>query len=334
MKIKLTFVATILSGVIVTSCVSPRVVEDIKKKNAQIEKENAELKALNESLKSENTEITAELVRLKKEISGLQRDTSIQGISLRKIIVNYDKLNEQYNEMLRNTEKMLAGSESETRKALRELQTAQEKLQEKEDKLRILDAELKEERARLDKLSAKLDEREKKVNELTQILREKEETVTKLREKISQALRGFEGSGLTVVEKNGKVYVSMDERLLFASGSTTVDSRGRQAIVELGRALEKEPDINVMIEGHTDNVPLSGSGPIKDNWDLSVLRATSIAKILLENKNISPSRVIVAGRGEHQPVAPNDTRENRAKNRRTEIILTPKLNELFKILEN
>jgi chemotaxis protein MotB len=214
------------------------------------------------------------------------------------------------------------------------LQIAKEKLQQKEDMLRVLEAELIEERSQLDKLSAKLLEREKKVNELNQILKEKEDAVTKLKNKISQALRGFEGSGLTIVEKNGKVYVSMDEKLLFASGSTTVDSRGRQAIVEIAKALEKEADINVMIEGHTDNVPLSGSGAIKDNWDLSVLRATSIAKIMLENKNIDPSRIIVAGRGEHQPIAPNDTRENKAKNRRTEIILTPKLNELFQILEN
>jgi chemotaxis protein MotB len=132
--------------------------------------------------------------------------------------------------------------------------------------------------------------------------------------------------------KNGKVYVMLEERLLFATGSTVVDPKGVEALRELGKVLEKNPDINVLIEGHTDNVPMKGAGEIKDNWDLSVMRATSVVKILLNSK-ITPARITAAGRGEFVPIESNETAELRKKNRRIEVILTPKLDEILKVLE-
>ncbi len=153
--------------------------------------------------------------------------------------------------------------------------------------------------------------------------------VNALKKAVSDALVGFENNGLTVTKKNGKVYVSMEEKLLFASGSTVVDSKGEGALKEIAKVLEKNADINVLIEGHTDNVPISG-GAIKDNWDLSVLRATSVVRILTKHADIDPTRLTPAGRGPYLPVDNANSTDARRKNRRIEIILSPKLDELFK----
>ena len=154
-----------------------------------------------------------------------------------------------------------------------------------------------------------------------------------LRQKVADALMGFEGQGLTVTRKDGKVYVSLDEKLLFKSGSTVVDPNGVCALKQLAVVLAKNPDIDIMIEGHTDDVPFRKGSTVKDNWDLSVLRATSIVRILLDGSGIEPTRLTVAGRGEFLPVDSGQTTEARRKNRRTEIILSPDLSEVFKILE-
>ena len=143
---------------------------------------------------------------------------------------------------------------------------------------------------------------------------------------------GFDGSGLKVIEKNGKVYVSMDEKLLFESGKTEVSPRGREALAQLAGVLAQEKDLNVMVEGHTDNVEYNGSGPIHDNWDLSTKRATAVVTILTENTGINPRNLTAAGRSEYAPVASNETSEGKSKNRRIEIILTPKLDEISKML--
>ena len=150
---------------------------------------------------------------------------------------------------------------------------------------------------------------------------------------MSNALKGFEGSGLKVHEKDGKVYVSMDDKLLFASGSWTINEQGLKAIKQLAQVLENETDISVNIEGHTDNVPYRGSGQVKDNWDLSVMRATSVVKALLQSGNIAPTRLSASGRSEYLPLDENNTPEARAKNRRTEIILTPNLDQLFQLIQ-
>jgi chemotaxis protein MotB len=144
---------------------------------------------------------------------------------------------------------------------------------------------------------------------------------------------GFENQGLAVTQKNGKVYVSLEEKLLFKSGSTVVDPKGAAALKKLSGVLEQNPDINVMIEGHTDDVPVIAGSTYKDNWDLSVLRATSIVRILLDGSKINPERLTTAGRSQYQPVEPAKTAESRQKNRRTEIILSPKLDELYKLVE-
>ncbi|HAA20832.1 MAG TPA: hypothetical protein DCP28_19505, partial [Cytophagales bacterium] len=179
-----------------------------------------------------------------------------------------------------------------------------------------------------------LRQREARVSELEQVIADKEAATDALRQKVSQALLSFAESDLTVEVRNGKVYVSLSEDLLFQSGSASVDPKGVDALRKLAGVLLDNQDISITVEGHTDDVPLGRSSTyLKDNWDLSVLRATSIVRILT-NAGVPPSNVIASGRGEFIPVASNETPEGRANNRRTEIILTPKLDELFSILES
>ncbi len=171
-----------------------------------------------------------------------------------------------------------------------------------------------------------------RVAEMQRILDEKDAATKALRQKVSDALLGFNSRDLQVNVKNGKVYVSLSEQLLFKSGAIKVDPAGQDALIKLANALTGNKDINVLIEGHTDNVPIKGVvNGAKDNWDLSVLRATEITRLLVAS-GIDPTQITPSGKGQYLPLAPNDTPQNKALNRRTDIILTPKLDELFSIL--
>jgi chemotaxis protein MotB len=172
-----------------------------------------------------------------------------------------------------------------------------------------------------------------KLQELQNALDEQSAAVASLKNKLNTALRGFYDQGLSVYEKNGKVYVSLEEQLMFKTGSYTLDPKGKEAIRSLGEVLASNPEINILVEGHTDNVPLNGAAQIKDNWDLSVMRATAVTKIILNNTNIAPNRITASGRGEFVPLEEGETPEARKKNRRTEIILTPNLSEVLDIIQ-
>jgi chemotaxis protein MotB len=182
------------------------------------------------------------------------------------------------------------------------------------------------------RLEADIKERSQRIAELEALIAAKDQAMTNLKNAISSALTAFEGKGLTVEQRNGKVYVSMENKLLFKSGSWSVGSDGRKAIVQLGKVLGENPDIAVLIEGHTDNVPFSNGGQISGNWDLSTKRATSIIEILSENDAINLENLTAAGRSEYAPIATNETTEGKAKNRRIEVVLTPKLDEISKLL--
>jgi chemotaxis protein MotB len=217
---------------------------------------------------------------------------------------------------------------------LKQLQSTQDDLKKREEALKKTESTLDEKRRNIEVMELELAKRDARLKDLEKILFRKDSVVNALKASVSKALLGFENDGLTVKVKNGKVYVSLEEKLLFKSGSINVDPKGIDALKKLAKVLESNTDINVSIEGHTDNVPYKSGGSIKDNWDLSVQRATSIIRILLDNSGIDPKRLTANGRGEYSPLVSNSTAESRAKNRRTEIILTPKLDELFKILEN
>ncbi len=183
----------------------------------------------------------------------------------------------------------------------------------------------------LDAKEKLLSEREKTLNEMRQIIARQDSMTNSLNSILRNALLGFNSDELSVEIKNGKVYVSMSDKLLFQSGSSAVENKGKDALKLLAGVLDKNPDIDILVEGHTDNVPIKTS-VYKDNWDLSVARATSIVRILTNDYKIAPTRMTASGKGEYFPKADNETPEGRAKNRRTEIILSPKLDELMKLL--
>lgn len=308
------------------SCVPAKVHEELKAKYTACEEERTTLNAEKQAWLVKETEMQSELDRLNEEQAKLMQDTTETGLALRKIRRNYGELNRTYELLLENNSTLLAENARENQKLLTKLEVLQTELQAKEDSL-------KAENARLETISTQLQMRESRVNELESMISRKDSAVEFLRSKVQKALLGFEGKGLTVEERNGKVYVSLENSLLFASGSWTVGSEGKKALGQLAEVLSQQTDINVLIEGHTDDDPYNGSSTVKDNWDLSVMRATSIVKILSENKNIDPKRLTAAGRSEYVPLAPNDSSENKAKNRRIEIIITPDLSELADLLE-
>lgn len=264
----------------------------------------------------------AELDNLNKSVAQLKNDTTSLGESLRTTAQKLDGLNTEYDQLNAYYKNLLNSSG----KLNRDLSLQKEQLlaiQENLERTRKLN----------DSLSTSLDEREKKVKELEQVLASKDKAVQDLKNRISNALLNFKENDLTVNVKNGKVYVSLAEQLLFRSGSIEVDNKGVTALQQLAKALKDQKDIHIMVEGHTDNVPISKKSQyMQDNWDLSVMRATSITRILTKG-GVDPGQITASGKGEFSPLAANTTAENKQKNRRTEIIITPNLDELFKILE-
>jgi len=314
---KLFFILLIIAAL--TSCVSSKQFNDQNKKLDAAKAENEALKKENMELAIKNTETEAALDRLKqKNETLLTKNKNLlyqQEVNSRAI----ENLNNEKTELGKQIEALRAGSSTEIKKLLEQLQETMDELNIREDKLKKAEEELEARNTRL--------------IELKEILKQKDLAVKELKTKVSDALTGFTNNGLTVYEKNGKVYVSLEEQLLFKTGKWDVDQKGQQALRNLAEVLAQNPEINIMVEGHTDNVPMQGSGEVKDNWDLSVMRATAVTKILTQNTGVGPSRIISAGRSEYVPVDSADTPEARQKNRRTEIILTPKLDELLKIIE-
>jgi chemotaxis protein MotB len=321
--------------VILSSCVTKKKYLEVENARKNCEQENTALKNQNIDLTTQVNEMQSKLLSLGSQNAQMARDSAATGQELRNLKDQYNRLNKSYEDLNNTLSKNTQMSSAEMQRLLAELQKSKEDLQLKEDLLKKTERELDGQKTSLDDLSAKLSEKEKRLNELQSILDRKDSIVKALKDKVMAALTGFVGKGLSVEMKNGKVYVHMDEKLLFATGSFEVAPNGVEALKNLAKVLETNPDINITVEGHTDNVAYkSGSGPINDNWDLSAMRATAVVKILLKNSKVSPARLMAAGRSQYWPLDAANTPEARSKNRRTEIILTPKLDELFKILES
>lgn len=192
---------------------------------------------------------------------------------------------------------------------------------------------LKEKSDELNKKEKLLAEREKALTEMKQIIERKDSVTNRLNDILRNALLGFNSDELSVEIKNGKVYVSMSDKLLFKSGSAAVESKGVEALKVLADVLNKNADIDILVEGHTDSIPIK-TALFKDNWDLSVIRATSITRTLTDDYKVAANRITASGKGDVFPKAENSTPEGRAKNRRTEIILSPKLDEIMNLLNN
>lgn len=322
----------ILAITALTACVPARLLDESKTKLNACETELASIKKSSQENDAKLAELKEQTAKDQKSLSYLQKDTTINGSSLRNLTSKYDKLNVLNEQLMDRLNKLISGNEKDNAKLSGDLRLTQEQLLKKQDELKGLETRLNQQKADLDNLNMELQKRETRVNELEDILKRKDQAAADLRKKLSDALFNFENKGLTITQKNGKVYVSLDESLLFASGKTNVEAKGVEALKNVAKVLEQNEDINVMVEGHTDDVPMKGAGEIKDNWDLSVMRATSVTKIMLTNAKIDPKRITSAGRGEFFPLDSTKTLEARKKNRRTEIILTPKLDELLKVL--
>lgn len=250
---------------------------------------------------------------------------------------------ESLNEELKDLTEKYVTQEASIQQTEDSLNLKQQKLEQLESSLDLLklqsESALKERITENEELLKKIAERENeladrvaRVEELEGLIAGQKQAMRNLKERLSDALLNFEDKGLTVEARDGKVYVSMENKLLFKSGSWTVEAAGQNAIKSLAGVLAENPDIAILIEGHTDNVPYRGKGPLKGNWDLSTKRATAIVNQLLENPDILPQNLTAAGRGEYLPIAPNSTRSGRAANRRIEVVLSPQLDEISQII--
>lgn len=315
------------------SCVSGRKYGSLQDTSKQFMNERDAFKTDNIGLEMQNRELQAKIDATKKETESIKQDIQKVQAERDKARDDYNKISAQYSELQNAHEDLVRGNTRETQKLLSDLQAAQENLKKKEDLLRQLGDNLDAKKTSLDELTFELDKRNARLAELEKILDAQKKITQDLKNKVSEALLGFENNGLTVSMRDGKVYVSLDEKLLFKSASWDIDANGKNALRKLAGVLEKNPGIQVTIEGHTDNVPYNpGSGPLKDNWDLSVKRATTVVRTLLEGSRIDAKRLTASGRSEYLPVDQSNSTEGRTKNRRTEIILTPDLTELYQLI--
>lgn len=311
-----------------SSCVSHRKYTELESRKNQLVSEVDQLKKNNESLESANKDLTAQIEVNQTELEALRADTADMGRQYRQLRIQYDKINELNDILSRKSSELLSQATGENQKLATELSKTQEVLQKKEDMLKALEADLNKKQADIEAANTALQDREARLKELEDLLEAQQAASEALRDKVQNALLGFKDKGLTVTEKDGKVYVSMEAKLLFASGSTTIDPNGKNALIDLAKAIENEVDMEIIVEGHTDTDKLVSATPPRDNWELSVLRATEVIKIMTANSNIKPTVLSASGRSEYYPVSETD----KSKNRRIEIILQPNLGELYKII--
>ncbi|OEK05026.1 OmpA family protein [Roseivirga misakiensis] len=304
---------TIIS-ILLASCVAKKEFDAVSLERNQLENDKTRLQ---EELKVANEKINrleVQVEDLQGKNTTLKSDLDFVSEELKKVQEDYTRIKQLYDNLLTNSSQLSTD------------------IAQQQQRLLAIEDELEIEQKRNQELAEDLSKREAKVAELERLIAEKDLAVQNLKKRVTDALLNFQENDLSVEVKNGKVYVSLAEKLLFNSGSTKVDAKGVGALKQLANALSGNKEINIMVEGHTDDVPLSGSGKFADNWDLSVIRATSIVRILIDN-GIASEVITASGRGEFSPVAENTTAENKALNRRTEIILTPKLDKLFQLLE-
>jgi len=311
-------IAIVLTIGLLSSCVSKKIYSDLEKKYSDLNTEKLQLETENANLSQQKNQLELDKNALENALENLKNQ--------------HTDLQTEYNSAKNNLKNLQTAYDALGRNSAASIQANSQKNRELLAQLDIKEKALKMEQERLDKLKDDLKQRSERIQELESLIASNDKNLKSLKDKLSKALYSFEGKGLTVEQKDGKVYVSMENKLLFASGSWIVGAEGKTAVVEIGKILAENPDIAVLIEGHTDNVPYKGHGQLQDNWDLSTKRATSIVRILEENKEINQRNLTAAGRSQYAPVYTNHTTDGKSKNRRIEIILTPKLDELSKML--
>ena len=290
-----------------TSCVSSKIFNEIESRYATLKGENA-------SLETSHNQLIKNYDSLRYHYGELVVQYEKQSQLLATTSGTLATLQDAYSALEQNSNEALQASIEKNRGLLEEIQ--------------IKEGELLSERTRLDSLNRELSSRIARVEELEGLVAEKEALMSALKTALIDALVSFKGNGLSVEQRDGKIYVSMKNKLLFQSGSWSVGNTGKQALKQLGSVLAANPEIAVLIEGHTDSDPYIGNDNLSGNWDLSTKRATEIVKLLLKNNKIKAENLTAAGRGQHQPLATNKTAAGKAKNRRIEVILTPKLDKI------
>jgi chemotaxis protein MotB len=317
MKNLFTFLMLVILG---TSCVSTKKFDKLTAQKIDIERERDSLRNEKNRLYEEIRATNNRVEDGNNNISTLQRQ--IKGLNA----TNQD-LNARYTQLLNQNQNLQQSATSERQSLNERLAAQQLALEQREKQLRQSEMIVKQRELDFNSAQGSLTEKDKKLNELTALLKNQEQSTAALRAQVNKALTGFAATDITVREQNGKIYVSLSQDLLFAAGKSELDGQGKDALRKLAQALATS-DTDILVEGHTDS-----DGDANVNWDLSVSRATAVTKVLT-SAGIKPERVTAAGRSRFVPIAPNTTPAGKAKNRRTEIILSPKLDELYKIINN
>lgn len=315
------FGLALLIATVATSCVSKKVYTDLENKYAALKKQNNKLSDELDALQKVKNQLELDKKKCDDDLTKTNSQLAQTQQELAGVQTQLKTLQDSYAALERQSNSELQANMKKNRELLADLEAKEKALAAEQDRLNKLKQDLLASSSRL--------------AELENLIAAKDQAMTKLKETLSRALNSFEGKGLTVEQRDGKVYVSMENKLLFNTGSWQVGPEGRRAVVEVAKVLADNKDIAVLIEGHTDNQPyVGGTGPIADNWDLSTKRATAIVTIIRENKGVDPANLTAAGRSEFAPIASNATAEGKAKNRRIEIILTPKLDEISRLLND
>jgi chemotaxis protein MotB len=315
---KIVLVATLLS--LSTSCVTKKVYQDLENKFAELKKERNALADENEGLKKDKSNLQSDLDKVKAEADKCKTERDKLAADYAATKKSLDNLKASYAALEKDSNEALEVNIKKNRELLAELEAKQKALASEQEKF--------------NKIKKDFETNAQRLKELEDLIAAKEAGMKKLKDALSKSLKAFEGKGLSVTQKDGKVYVSMENKLLFESGSWTVGSEGKKAVDLVSKVLAENSEIAVLIEGHTDNDKITGTigGGVENNWDLSTKRATAIVTILTANPKVNKANITAAGRSEYAPLMSNETAEGKAKNRRIEIILTPKLDEISKLL--
>ncbi len=310
----------VLIGLLIVSgsCVSKKKYDELQERYNTDHATLSDLQEENDSLRNISNKFGHDLQTCRDELARLKKDYQTQQQLYASMESAYKNLQASYDALSKKSSAALEAQSIKTRELLRDLDIKQKKLAEEKEKL--------------ERMRAELDARSARITELENLIKQKEALLNRVKQSLSASLDEFKQQGLRVHMKDGKLYVSMQNKLLFDSGSWKLKGRGTSAIRKIAKVLAENPDIEIMIEGHTDSVPYHGNQYITDNWDLSVKRATTVVREILRNKNIDPKRLIAAGRSKYLPVAPNDTPQHRALNRRIEVILTPNMEKINRLL--
>ena len=326
MRVK-AYIITLMLGAMMTSCVTMEKYSALESRNDQLNKQHEIMKDELAAARSENKRLMDQIKQMRGAITQAELDIANLQQSLENTKKQYAYAKDKYDETVSKYMKQLSGTNANLTSARRLLEDRKKELNDKESRLEILEKEYQERKERMDDLLLKLEDRD---NELKRAIGQRTKSISDITDKVAKAMVGFESKGLKIDIKDDKLYITLEDRLLFAKGSWEVSAEGLKALAKLSEVLEANPDVDVVVEGHTASLAYTGKNEVKDNWDLSVMRATSVVKVLLKNKNINPNHITASGKAGFDPKAA--PRQDPNINSRTEIILTPKYVDIIDIL--